>query len=135
MKLFVARDTTNELTGFVEEPIREEGGFFSPKPGTEYYMLDEEQFPEITWENSPQKVEVEDIDDETKHKVGDKIKIHSLDWYNENKDETDCVESFVPSMTRYCGKEAVITEIVYGTYLLDVDGGQWYWTDDMFEDN
>ena len=47
-----------------------------------------------------------------KYKVGDKVKIRSLDWYNANK--TEGVEVFLEGsvflqlMSKYCGKVATI---------------------------
>ena len=68
------------------------------------------------------------------HKVGDKVKIKSLDWYNENKDE--CVFIFTEIMLQYCGKIANITGIIGGiNYSLDIDKGLYYWSDDMFEED
>lgn len=70
-----------------------------------------------------------------KYNIGDKVKIRSLEWYEQNKDKTGCIVSFVPSMSKYCGKEAIIEDCFFGTYLLDIDKGAWYWTIDMFEEN
>ena len=75
-----------------------------------------------------------------KYKVGDKVKIKSLDWYNANKTEGGEVylESmvFLQLMSKYCGKVATITTHAfrYG-YYLDIDGGCYHWTDEMFEEN
>ena len=74
-----------------------------------------------------------------KHKVGDKVKIKSLDWYNANKAEDDEVylESivFLQLMSKYCGKVATITYIYSWGYSLDIDRGCYHWTDEMFEEN
>lgn len=46
------------VTGFHLRPHRS-GGYFNPK--RDYYqgwVLDRDLFPEVTWENSPQKVEI-----------------------------------------------------------------------------
>lgn len=69
-----------------------------------------------------------------KHKVGDVVRIKPLEWYNENKDEVGCIGAFVPEMTKYCGKEATITESysLIG-YMIDIDDNNWYWSDAMFE--
>ena len=75
---------------------------------------------------------------ESKYKVGDKVRIKSLDWYNSNKDENGEVlphsgSSFVKEMSEYCGKECEIRHI-------NTDGEirlkeyDWYWADWMFEE-
>ena len=50
-----------------------------------------------------------------KYKVGDRVKIQSLDWYNENKNEygqVDCGSRFFfAEMSDWCGKIATIKEI------------------------
>ena len=75
-----------------------------------------------------------------KYKVGDKVKIKSLEWYNENKNKlghvvhNDCNNTFVSSMAAYCGMEANITEVAGSYYILDVDNGDWWWQDFMFEE-
>lgn len=74
-----------------------------------------------------------------KYKVGDKVKIRSLDWYNANKTEGGEVhlESgvFLQLMSKYCGKVATITYVYSFVYSLDIDGGKWNWIDEMFEEN
>lgn len=51
----------------------------------------------------------------TKYKVGDKVRIKSLDWYNQYKDVTGCVflhkVIFSPEMAVLCGKIVTIQEI------------------------
>jgi hypothetical protein len=76
-------------------------------------------------------------------KVGDRIKINSLDWYNSKEKDpfSDSIKldgnDFVTDMIEYLGKEAVITRVFYHkgvpNYCLDIDGGDWGWTDEMFE--
>ena len=75
-----------------------------------------------------------------KYKVGDKVRIKSLDWYNENKDEDGIVELsthiFTPGMSQFCGKVVTIEDVfediddnvVYYIEEIDYD-----WTDEMFE--
>lgn len=74
-----------------------------------------------------------------KYKVGDKVKIRSLDWYNANKTEGGEVylESivFLQLMSKYCGKVATITHAFRYGYYLDIDRGCYHWTDEMFEEN
>ena len=74
------------------------------------------------------------------YKVGDKVRIKSLDWYNENKDEDGIVELsthiFTPGMSQFCGKVATIEDVfediddnvVYYIEEIDYD-----WTDDMID--
>ena len=75
-----------------------------------------------------------------KYKVGDKVRIKSLEWYNENKSKLghvvhdDFYNTFVSSMIAYCGMEANITEVEGSHYILDVDNGDWWWQDFMFEE-
>lgn len=76
-----------------------------------------------------------------KYKVGDKVKIKSLVWYNKNRNEHSSVVqnwiSFTYSMSEYCGKIATIASIGGDNeyYIIDIDGGDWYWYDWMFEDD
>ena len=46
-----------------------------------------------------------------KYKIGDRVRIKSLDWYNENKDRIDEVTcgntKFIPAMVKYC--EGIVT--------------------------
>ena len=75
-----------------------------------------------------------------KYKVGDKVKIKSLSWYNKNRNEYSFVVqngiSFTYSMSEYCGKIATIASIGSDNehYIIDIDGGEWDWCDYMFED-
>ena len=74
-----------------------------------------------------------------KYKIGDKVRIKSLDWYNENKDELDDVTcgntSFILSMTKYCEKIVTIssTRPELEFYLIEEDNGMFYWSDEMIE--
>ena len=75
-----------------------------------------------------------------KYKEGDKVRIKSLDWYNENKDEDGIVELsthiFTPGMSQFCGKVMTIEDVfediddnvVYYMEEIDYD-----WTDEMIE--
>ena len=75
-----------------------------------------------------------------KYKVGDKVRVKSLDWYNENKGEQDevclCKCAFVDEMTDYCGKECVITDVdkTGERYVIDIDNERWLWVEGFFED-
>lgn len=69
-----------------------------------------------------------------KYKVGDKVVVKSLDWYNKNKDAGGVVRvpcSFVKDMQQFCGKTLVIRGVnVYSYY---VEGNSYLWSDEMFE--
>lgn len=73
-----------------------------------------------------------------KYKVGDQVKIQSLDWYNENKDEygyVRCIDFlFTPEHSKYCGCEFTIshiTEFQIPSYIMENNGHEW--TDEMIE--
>ena len=74
-----------------------------------------------------------------KYKIGDKVKIKSLEWYNQNKNSSggiDCFyQNFVKGMSMYCGDTATITYVSLYRYTLDIDEGYWAWDDLMFEDD
>ena len=74
-----------------------------------------------------------------KYKVGDKVKIKSLDWYEANKTKDGEVYLkgivFLQLMSKYCGKVATITHAFRYGYYLDIDRGCYHWTDKMFEEN
>jgi hypothetical protein len=75
-----------------------------------------------------------------RYKPSDKVRIKSLDWYNENKDEDGIVELsthiFTPGMSQFCGKVVTIEDVfediddnvVYYIEEIDYD-----WTDEMIE--
>ena len=75
-----------------------------------------------------------------KYKVGDKVKIKSLDWYNANRDYNGNVECgfyyFIEEMSKYCGKILTIGEIYRNyrnnSYVLQEDE-DFEWTEDMFD--
>ena len=71
-----------------------------------------------------------------KYNVGDRVRIKSLDWYNKNKNETNCVDlvvNFTGTMAAFCGKVMTITDIRYNCYCMLEDSGMYYWIDDMIE--
>ena len=71
-----------------------------------------------------------------KHKVGDKVRIKSLDWYNNvNKTRNGFFCDFTAKMSEYCGKTSTIVKVGRCHYELDIDDGDWYWTDEMFDEN
>ena len=75
-----------------------------------------------------------------KYKVGDKVKIKSLSWYNKNRNEYSFVVqnrfSFTYSMSEYCGKIAAIASVGSDNehYIIDIDGGEFDWCDFMLDD-
>ena len=72
-----------------------------------------------------------------KYKVGDKVQIKNLDWYNQNKDEDGDVYlsmSFVANMSKYCGQVATIIKASgHNKYKIALDNGYYNWSDEMFE--
>ena len=74
-----------------------------------------------------------------KYKVGDKVRIKSLDWYNENRNilgNVDCGDALMTfEKIRFCGKIVTISSIsdVTDTYGIEEDNGLWIWTDEMIE--
>ena len=69
------------------------------------------------------------------YKVGDKVIVKSLDWYNENKNEYGDVNvpcCFVRDMSRYCGKVVTIRHVGTSSYSLE-ETLCYSWSDEMFE--
>ena len=74
------------------------------------------------------------------YKVGDRVRIKSVDWYNENKNHCGEIPLFkpsglfVPDMSRYCNNIMTIKDICYGTcYRMKEDFWNYNWTDEMIE--
>lgn len=72
-----------------------------------------------------------------KHKVGDKVRIKSKEWWEENKDEFGEIDScnFTEMMQHYCGKVATIVDMDNYSYSIDLDNGSYSWCDGIFEDD
>ena len=72
-----------------------------------------------------------------KYKIGDKIKVKSLEWYNENKNKygtVKCREAyFQPTMSKFCGNILTIKSIDKTINAYIVEENNYYWDDDMFE--
>ena len=77
---------------------------------------------------------------ELKHKVGDKVLVKDLEWYNKNKNENDevMISALGPVFTRrhskYAGKVMTVGIVSkLGFYVLkeDKEGNRWY--DEMFD--
>lgn len=73
------------------------------------------------------------------YNVGDKVRIKSKEWYDENKDEDGNVNIpflFNSEMSYYCGEITTITKIEkYSYYRIYLDGEKWNWSDEMFDEN
>ena len=75
---------------------------------------------------------------ELKYKVGDRVRINSLDWYNENKDEYGNIDinsdfTFYADRSKYCGKVFTIAEVFDNCYTVKEDNNEYYWIDEMIE--
>ena len=57
MKLYIARDEEGSLYLYDNLPEKR-NGYFMPDRGYNSIVLDDELFPEVTFENSPQEVEI-----------------------------------------------------------------------------
>ena len=98
-------------------------------------MINLEKFPQNPITHLP-KLEL---------KLGQKVTIKSLDWYNSNKDKNGAVkltaETFVEEMAKYCGKTTTIVDAFKDLdggsnaimYRIDLDERGWNWTNEMFE--
>lgn len=58
MELWIARDTCGYSHLYVEKPIKKDG-YFKKQPNTMGFTISCNLFPEVTFENSPQKVKIE----------------------------------------------------------------------------
>lgn len=72
-----------------------------------------------------------------KYKVGDKVRIKDIDWYNKNKNDdgdVSCGEfNFVEGMKKFCSETLTISEDVGDGYLMLEDYRGYLWTDEMIE--
>ena len=72
-----------------------------------------------------------------KYKVGDRVLIKSIDWYNQYKDEDGVVLCgefvFLEDMKKFCSETLTILEDVDDGYLMLEDYHGYVWTDEMFE--
>ena len=71
-----------------------------------------------------------------KYKIGDRVKIKSLDWYNENKDQHGRVACgyhvFTEEMSKFCGFTMIVCRIS-NLGVMTMGGSASYWTDEMIE--
>jgi hypothetical protein len=71
-----------------------------------------------------------------KFKVNDRVRVKSLEWYNDNKNESGNIKGgipFIKEMTIYCSQVLTISEISGNGYHTRETGCQIYWNDDMYE--
>lgn len=81
------------------------------------------------------------------HKIGDKVKVKSIEWYNTLPKEYELIygirekggyDHFVEDMSEYCGRIVEISEIVeinkHEYYRIKEDYEEFYWSDYMFEE-
>lgn len=70
-----------------------------------------------------------------KYKVGDKVKVKSLEWYNKNKTKSGFINyrdvHFTEDMSIFCG--CILTIKVINKDIYDVEENVYIWTEDMFE--
>jgi hypothetical protein len=70
-------------------------------------------------------------------KVGDRVRIKSIDWFNENKDRFGRIDTgyaiFSPEMAEHCGRIVTISFVYKNYYDIMEDSEHWYWTDEMIE--
>ena len=71
-----------------------------------------------------------------KYKVGDRVRIKSLDWYNENKDQHGKVACgyhvFTEDMSKFCGCTMIVCSRS-NLGVMTMGGSASYWTDEMIE--
>ena len=71
-----------------------------------------------------------------KYKVGDKVRIKSLDWYNKNKDQHGRVACgyhvFTEDMSKFCGCTMIVCNRT-NLGVMTMGGSASYWTDEMIE--
>lgn len=73
-----------------------------------------------------------------RYKTGDRVKIKSLEWYNENKDDAGFIFCnhicFDEKMTEFCGKTVTIAaQRNEKYYFIMEDNCLSFWTEDMIE--
>lgn len=73
-----------------------------------------------------------------KYKVGDKVQIKNIDWYNKNKSKSHGTVTcggkyFDYDMREWCGKTMTILDAYQTCYIMKEDGAKDLWTDEMIE--
>lgn len=73
-----------------------------------------------------------------KYKVGDKVRVKSIEWYNSNKTKSGSVkcgsDTFIGEMSTMCGKEVTISKVYPSCDKYRIEEYDCNWTDEMFED-
>lgn len=71
-----------------------------------------------------------------RYKKGDRVKIKSLKWYNENKDQHGRVACgyhvFTEEMSKFCGCTMIVCNRT-NLGVMTMGGSASYWTDEMIE--
>ncbi len=71
-----------------------------------------------------------------RYKIGDRVKIKSLDWYNKNKDQHEQVACgyhvFTKDMSKFCGNTMIVCNRT-NLGVMTMGGSASYWTDEMIE--
>ena len=72
----------------------------------------------------------------SKYNKCDRVRIKSLDWYNENKDRYGCVECgfycFTKEMSVHCGQIMTISDKLNGG-IMKMENDSHFWTNQMIE--
>lgn len=72
----------------------------------------------------------------SKYKIGDKVRIKSIDWYNRHTNESEVKWKYFPfscNMKKYCGQIMTISIVRGCSYSMIEDDCQYAWTDEMIE--
>lgn len=65
MKLYIARDLNDDLNLYVNKPVFYDDGLYYDSDMEDHCLsIDKNLFPEVTFENSPQQVEIKLIKEE-----------------------------------------------------------------------
>ena len=71
---------------------------------------------------------------EMKYRAGNKVRVKSLDWYNENKGMNGLVGLFTPSMVKLCGMVVTLDSAYNGKYTaIETEAKGYYLDDSMIE--
>lgn len=72
-----------------------------------------------------------------KHKVGDKVRVKSKEWYEDHRcGNFQCgAISFIYDMSNFCGQSMTIADMSRNFYECKEDARKFLWTDEMFEDS